>query len=544
MIFARLKLQDAEGAVLAHAVRAGDLGLLKKGHILDKADLDALKDTGETHVLAAHLESGDVDENIAAGQLATALAGANSVPKDPFTGRANIAADKAGVAVIDRELLLKINTIDPSITVATVKHLDDVTAGQLIATIKIIPFSTPEAQLNKAIGFSELSPEKLIRVAPYRSKKIAVLSTRLDQTPDKIIQKSERIMAERLQKCGNRIDQRETVPHHEDDLCASLQQQVADRCDLILIFGASAITDIRDVIPHAIEMAGGTIEHFGMPVDPGNLLLLGQIGATTVIGLPGCTRSPRLNGFDWVLQRLLADIPVTARDIMGMGEGGLLKEITSRPQPRDQVMREAEPQKPVIAALLLAAGQSRRMGSDNKLLAIIDGKPMVRHVAETLQASDVDDILMVTGHDADNVVNTIWDLGVSSVQNPDFAEGLSTSLKVGFEILSGRADAILVCLGDMPFVTPDSLNKLIKAFDPAAGKSIIVPATSGKRGNPVLLSVQYLPDVMAITGDMGAKAVINSNGHAIEAIEIDSSEIFTDIDTPEILAALTRADDS
>jgi molybdenum cofactor cytidylyltransferase len=544
VIFARLKLQDAEGAVLAHAVRAGDLGLLKKGHLLNQADLAALKEAGETHVLAARLEPGDVDENIAAGQIAEALTGTNCLAKAPFTGRANIAANKAGVAVIDRELLLKINTIDPSITVATVKHLEDVAAGQLIATIKIIPFSTPEEQLTKALGFAALSLEKLIRVAPYHSKKIAVLSTRLDHTPDKMIKKSERIMAERLQKCGNRIDQRETVRHHEDDLCTSLQQQIADGCDLLLIFGASAITDIRDVIPHAIEMAGGSIEHFGMPVDPGNLLLLGHIGSTTVVGLPGCTRSPRLNGFDWILQRLLADIPVTARDIMGMGEGGLLKEITSRPQPRDQQLVETEHQKPVIAALLLAAGQSRRMGSDNKLLAIIDGKPMLRHVAETLQASNVDDILMVTGHDADNVVKAVWDLGVPSVQNPDFAEGLSTSLKVGFEILSARADAIVVCLGDMPFVTPESLNKLIEAFDPAAEKSIVVPTTSGKRGNPVLLSVQYLPDVMAITGDMGAKAVINSNDHAVEAVEIDSSEIFTDIDTPEILAALTRTEDS
>ncbi len=543
MIFARLKIEEAEGAVLAHAVRAGDAGLLKKGHILDKTDLSALQEAGETHVLAARLEKGDVDENNAAGQIAVVLCGENCTAKEPFTGRANIAADEAGVAVIDRELLLKINTIDPSITVATVKHLEDVAAGQLIATIKIIPFSTPEEQLNKAIGFSELSVEKLIRVAPYRPKKIAVLSTQLDQTPDKLIKKSERVMAERLQRCGNHIDYRETVRHHEDALCVSLQKRVADQNDLVLIFGASAITDIRDVIPHAIEMAGGTIEHFGMPVDPGNLLLLGRIGATTVIGLPGCTRSPRLNGFDWVLQRLLADIPVTARDIMSMGEGGLLKEITSRPQPRDQKIVETADQKPVIAALLLAAGQSRRMGSDNKLLAVIDGKPMVRHVVETLQASEVDDILMVTGHDADNVIKTVWDLGIPSVQNPDFADGLSTSLKVGFEILSARADAIVVCLGDMPFVTAQSLNKLIKAFDPAAGKSIVVPTTAGKRGNPVLLSVQYLPDVMAITGDMGAKAVINSNDHAIESVEIDSSEIFTDIDTPEILAALTRSDD-
>src|SRR6202043_2447208 len=106
--------------------------------------------------------------------------------------------------------------------------------------------------------------------------------------------------------------------------------------DILLIHGASAILDRRDVIPAAVIAAGGRVDHFGMPVDPGNLLLLGHVGTIPVLGLPGCARSPKVNGFDWVLERLVAGVPVGPREIMSMGAGGLLAEIPSRPLPRAQ----------------------------------------------------------------------------------------------------------------------------------------------------------------------------------------------------------------
>ncbi len=542
MKFGRLSLDEAEGAILAHAVDAGEAGLLKKGQLLTSAMISALEKAGVANVLAAKLEDGDVNENQAAFEIASNLCGINCVVAEPFTGRSNLIADVAGVLQLDRELLQKTNTIDPSITIATLKHLDAVEKGQMVATVKIIPFSTKADYVKSVIGYAELSSNKLLKIAPYKKKKIGVISTTLPSTPSKIIAKSERIMTDRLARCANQIDYRVTTEHHENNLSQEIASMKADGCNLILIFGASAITDTKDVIPAAIEKIGGQVTHFGMPVDPGNLLLLGSLGTSTIVGLPGCTRSPKLNGFDWVLQRLIADIPVSPTDIMGMGEGGLLKEISSRPQPRTKEIA-IKSQKPQIAALLLAAGQSRRMGPQNKLLALIDGKPMVRHVAETLQKVELDEILMVTGHQADDVLKSMWDLNLPSVQNPNYKEGLSASLKVGFEILKDRVDGILVCLGDMPYLSAQSIEKLIKGFNPENGKSIVIPTSDGKRGNPVLLSTQYWPDIKTLSGDLGARAIIVANDHAVEAVEIDSTEIFMDIDTPEILAAVTNAQD-
>jgi molybdenum cofactor cytidylyltransferase len=142
------------------------------------------------------------------------------------------------------------------------------------------------------------------------------------------------VLGRRLEPAGAAVTDEARVAHDASALARAIAAQAAGGNDLIVVFGASAIADRRDVIPAALEAAGGTVEHFGMPVDPGNLLLVGSIGGKPVIGAPGCARSPKENGFDWVLQRLLAGVPVTRADIAGLGVGGLLMEIVSRPQPR------------------------------------------------------------------------------------------------------------------------------------------------------------------------------------------------------------------
>src|SRR5258706_391775 len=184
----------------------------------------------------------------------------------------------------------------------------------------------------------------------------------------------------RLESIGSRIVLERRTPHEVSALVVAIKEALAAGADPLLIFGASAITDRRDVIPAAIVEAGGRIDHFGMPVDPGNLLLLGRIDDRLVIGLPGCARSPKLNGIDFVLWRVAAGLPIGGREIATMGVGGLLTEIPTRPQPRDERPNDV-PRLPTIGAVVLAAGKSSRMGS-NKLLIDVGGKPLVRRAVE------------------------------------------------------------------------------------------------------------------------------------------------------------------
>jgi molybdenum cofactor cytidylyltransferase len=304
------------------------------------------------------------------------------------------------------------------------------------------------------------------------------------------------------------------------------------------VFGASAIADRRDVIPAAITDVGGTIEHFGMPVDPGNLLLIGQAGGVPVLGAPGCARSPVENGFDWVLMRLLAGLKVTRAELTGMGVGGLLMEIVTRPQPRESLATDSNRN---VAAVILAAGRSTRMGGPNKLLAELDGRPLVRIVTEQALASKARGVIVVTGHQADEVKKALQELKVTFVHNPDFAEGLAGSVKAGIAAVPADADGAVICLGDMPLISAQLIDRLIEAFVPDRGNLIAVPVSDGRRGNPVLWSRRFFNELMTLEGDIGARHLIARHGEAVAEVPVEGHGAFLDIDTPQALEAARRS---
>ncbi len=331
MKFGSVPIDDATGAILAHAVRIEGL-TLKKGDVVTPDRRKTLAEAGVRSVMAACLEGGDVGEDEAAARIAGRMAGIQVRCAAPFTGRVNLFAEAAGLVLIDRDAIDRVNAIDETITVATLTAYRPVEDGDMVATVKIIPFSTREAALEAAL--EALGSSRAVSVAPFRPLRVAVVSTRLPGLKDSVIAKTLRALEARLAPTGSRVVEHLTSAHDVGALREALLQ-LEPQADVLVIFGASAITDRRDVIPAAIEALGGRIERFGMPVDPGNLLLLAARGRKPIIGAPGCARSPKENGFDWVLQRVLADVPITDADIRAMGVGGLLMEIASRPQPRE-----------------------------------------------------------------------------------------------------------------------------------------------------------------------------------------------------------------
>lgn len=331
MKFGPIPLELAEGAIAAHAVKIGDTRM-KKGHVIRAADIAAMRAEGLSEVIAARLEPGDVGEDEAATLLAESVVGEHLRPEPAFTGRVNVFARANGLVVVDRAAVDSINLVDPSITVATLAAFQAVEAGDMVATVKIIPFATPGVALEQARNAAGASGA--VRVAPFRKLRVGVISTLLPGLKASVIAKTLRVLEKRLAPSGSFIAREIRVAHDREPLRAAISE-LAPECDVLIIFGASAITDRRDVIPDAIEAEGGRIEHFGMPVDPGNLLLLAELDGRPVLGAPGCARSPKENGFDWVLARILADVPIKRADIQAMGVGGLLMEIETRPQPRD-----------------------------------------------------------------------------------------------------------------------------------------------------------------------------------------------------------------
>jgi molybdenum cofactor cytidylyltransferase len=530
MQFGDIPVEDAAGAILAHTLRVGTTRY-RKGRVLSAEDISALSHAGFRSVVAARLEPGDVVEDEAAARIAKACAGAGLHVAAAFTGRANLYAETSGLAVIDPDRVNKLNAIDESITLATLAPYARVSARTMLATVKIIPFAAPGAAVAKA---EALLVKPILRVAPFYPHSAALISTALPVTNPAILDRNESAIAARVNALGSAIVFQRRVEHRAETLAKAIREARERMADPILIFGASAITDRRDVIPAAIEAAGGTVDHFGMPVDPGNLLLIGKLGEARIVGLPGCARSPKLNGFDFVLQRLFAGLPTGRAEIAAMGVGGLLTEIASRPQPREETIGPLRV--PKIAAIVLAAGMSSRMGS-NKLLAELNGKPLLRHAVEAAIQSVADPVIVVTGCDGEKTEAAMVGTRARTVINPDYAKGLSSSLKTGIAAAPEDCDGALILLGDMPGATAPLIGKMIAAFDPDDGRAICVAARHGKRGNPVLWARRFFPEIMALEGDVGAKHLMTMNDDLVYEVEADDDGPLTDIDTPEALAA-------
>jgi molybdenum cofactor cytidylyltransferase len=566
MKFGSVPVAQAQGLVLAHGVSAAEINF-KKGRVLSAGDIEALKRANIAHVMAARLEADDIAEDEAARRIGMAVAGAHTDLSTAMTGRTNIYAAERGLVLIDVTRVNALNAIHESITIATLAPFEVVERRQMLATVKIIPFAAPAWAVAKAEAV-ETSPTLswsakadhprlssgaeqevvggppsrtmtelgVVSVAPFRAKRIALISTTLPGMKASLLDKNRGVLEQRVQALGSAVSFETRVAHDEAAVAGAVRTCSAQGPDLVFVFGAAATTDRADAVPAGIVAAGGVIEHFGMPVDPGNLLLLARVGAVPVIGLPGCARSPKVNGFDWVLQRLCADVPVTPGDIMAMGVGGLLKEIPTRPQPRD--LTSAKPQQaPHVAALVLAAGRSTRMGEANKLLMDLHGSPMIARTVAAIAASAAAPVIVVTGHDADAIAAALKGHAVTLVHNPRFAEGMAMSLKVGLGALPADADAVLVCLGDMPAVTAAATAKLIAAFNPTEGRAIVVPTYQGKRGNPVLFARAYVEEMRAADGDVGARALLSQHAEAVYEVETDAG-VLADADTPAAFAAL------
>jgi molybdenum cofactor cytidylyltransferase len=548
MHFGHIPIDEAEGVILAHSLTVGTR-VIKKGRVLTAEDVRALRDSGTTTIMAARLITSDITEDKAAARIAQALAGDHVTVSAPFTGRCNIYAACDGVAHLDAVALAALNAEHESITVATLMPYERVTSGQMLATIKIIPFAVPSDVMAAAeanIANSRSSRDNAaITVAAFGATAAALILTELPATKKTVIDKRIRVIADRLAARGATIAHTVTVPHTETAVAAAIQAAADQGHSPVLVFAASAIVDRGDVIPAALVRAGGQITRLGMPVDPGNLLLLGSLRTTSVIGIPSCAASPKLNGFDWVLDRVIAGLSISSRYIADMGVGGLLKEIPTRPQPRDGVTPSAGSAEPLrraprLACIVLAAGRSTRMGATNKLLEVVQGQPLVRHAVMAACGSIAATVVVVTGHQAGDVTRALDGLDCHIVENPDYASGLAGSLRVGLDALALDIDGAFVLLGDMPEVTSADLSQLAAAFDPAENRAIVRPMRHGQRGNPVLWARQFFDDMRQSTGDVGAKDLMSRHGRQSVDVEMTSDAVLADVDTPDALAALRQ----
>ncbi len=526
---------DLPGSILAHTLRLRNgEGAIKKGKRLGEDDLRRLRQSGYAEVTVATLEAGDLHEDDAATTLAAGLVDASVRTSEASTGRCNLHASERGLLEVDAQRIDAFNGVSESITVATLPDRTLVHPDSLVATVKIIPFGVPEADVKRCV--EALEGPGALRVAPLGRFDAGLVLTELPGVSQALLERASRAQRARLEALGSRVRREIRCQHTPAAVARALEALRDEGCDPILLLGASAIVDRGDVIPAGLREAGGRIVHLGMPVDPGNLLMVGALDAVSVFGLPGCARSLNPSGFDQVLQRHFAGESIDPSLISGLGVGGLLKEVPGRPMPR----RLGRPSRAAkhVAAIVLAAGESRRMGEVNKLTLPVEGVPMVAQVADSLAKSSADEVIVVTGHEADQIEKALVGRPVRLVHNGDYAEGIGSSIRAGVAALPEGVDGVLIALADMPWVDAPVLDRLVDAFNASDELTVFVPMFGRKRGNPVLWASTHFPELSALSGDVGGKALFHRHADSICYVDVESAAVNIDVDTPEVLHAL------
>ncbi len=337
MKFEAVPLDRAAGLILGHNVAGKDgRRVLRKGRELTDRDLARLAALGRRSVYVARLEPGDVAENAAAERLATAVAGDGLRLSRPSTGRVNVYAHALGLLRVDVERLRGLNASD-GVTLATLRGHAVAREGKMVATLKIIPYALPEAAVRRA----EETAAGLLHLSVLLPRRVGLILSGSPAARERIVRGFRGALGSRLTALGASLGDVDFVSLDDDDgeqrLATAITRQLDGGAELLILAGETAIMDRRDVAPRATRRAGGEVECFGAPVDPGNLLLLAYRGGVPIVGAPGCARSPKRNIVDLVLPRLLAGDRLTRADVAEFGHGGLLEDVPERPLPRSWI---------------------------------------------------------------------------------------------------------------------------------------------------------------------------------------------------------------
>ncbi len=536
MKFGEFDVADAEGVLLAHSLKVAGQHF-RKGRRLTAEDLSSLRQAAHVKIYGAQLETDDVPENVAARELAEVLCGSGTRPGRPGAGHCNLVATEAGLASLNPDAVRTLNLIDPDLLVATAPAWQRVAPGDLVARIKIASFAIAGKSLQHAKRIIT-DANHSIAVHPFHARRIGLILTEQTETDGKRSAALRIGVHSRLSRLGNSVQRELLCAHNPQAVASAVTQLHEEGCDLLIIGAASATVDKADVVPAGIVASGGHIERYGFPLEPGSMLLLAELDDATVVVLPGCARSVKPNGLDQLLDRLIARQPPTQEEIAAWGCGGLLPGQRDKPQAAraPNVMGVGNSMKKhKIAAVVLAAGHSRRMGETNKLLAPLHGLPLIAHVVNSATSSIADPVIVVTGHEQELVHQALKGRSVEYVHNAEHESGLASSVRTGLAALPDDMDGAIFLLGDMPLVGAGHINQIIDAFNSESGRTIIVPVCDGARGNPVLWSKEFFPEMSRLTGDTGARKLLRDYPDKVFELEIGDNAVLTDIDTVETL---------
>ncbi len=489
----------------------------------------------DSAVWLAEPDDNDWGEQKICDYLAPLLNGQNMRSEITKTGRVNFYATNDGLLAFDAPNCHQANGLSEHITLAILPPFQMVRRGQLCASLKILPYFVDE---NLVRQFGQLARQVQCAVHGFMGGRVHLLMTMTDDKRPEDYIKSAIMVQDKLQIYGYKTTTISYCRHDMQEICQKLT--IKGEFDVVCVMGAVAISDRADIVPRALCQLGGTIERFGMPMDPGNLLLLGKLGGAHFLGLPGCAKSRKLNGLDFILMRLSAGLNPTSQQIAQMGVNGILPEDFNRGALRAQ--KPAIMSQPLIA--IMAAGLGRRMGGDiAKPLVIFRDKPLIQWVIEAcmtaLPKAEIIVIINSTGQ-GKKIEEFCKTLGVNAVENPQYAEGMASSLRLASHLALERKSALMVFCADMPNITPPTIEKIWREFQSSPTICAVQPKFGESFGHPVVLSPRLFAQIAEIQGDMGARQILQDAGEHRKIIEVLDAGILQDIDNRAMIHHWSR----
>ncbi|MGD9638572.1 MAG: NTP transferase domain-containing protein [Alphaproteobacteria bacterium] len=491
MEFKDFPLHDALGVVTATCIALGEDNSIPAGKILDYTDVAMLKSAGYHFVCGAKIVSSDLLKNTAIVKLASAIAGNDTAYRIDDNGRCFIYAAKNGLANIDTERVERFNRSGQEVILATIPPFSQVSSGQMLAAVSLIPPAISEDNIEKYLK-TTLGLGSIVNIAPYKPKKVYFIQSFLSQTNEDNEQAVLANIAARVASFGATVVEQSRCEHLKEEIYQALSNALASNAEIIIFSGAFANYHKDDVIVKVLEEASFEVDNFFVPNFPGeNILIANYKKYKKIIVLPDNCNKADYSAIDLILRRVMADCSVTYDSLIKTGAGGLLTKEAWQPVALDKIENlvkiEVDDNKEKIAVVILAAGKGARMMGDNKLLyELEDGKTIISNTVDAALKSKASPVVVVTGFEEDLITEELKDKDVIIIKNNDFTSGVSTSIKTGLEVLNQAINGAVILPGDMPFVTPEQINRLIEKFDPLDKKAVCVSTSKKVKSNPIL----------------------------------------------------------
>ncbi|WP_079913833.1 molybdopterin-binding protein [Paenibacillus sp. 32352] len=319
-----VRVGDAVGMMLAHdltQILPGEFKgrLFKKGHVIQESDIPALLNIGKEHIYAMSLEQGWLHEDEAAKRMAKAAAGCNVVLTEPHEGKVTLKSSIHGLAKVHKPLVDAVNSLE-QIVMSTIKTNKVVQPGQALVGTRVIPLIIEE---DKIIEVEKRASQPLVEVKPFRPLRVGLITTGSEVFKGRIQDKFGPIVREKVAALGSEVVEQRLAPDDSDTIAGEIRYFLEEqKVDLILVTGGMSV-DPDDRTPGAIKQAGARIVSYGTPMLPGSMLLIGYLGETAIMGLPGCVMHDPYTSFDVLLPRICAGENITREDVVEMGYGGL-----------------------------------------------------------------------------------------------------------------------------------------------------------------------------------------------------------------------------